>query len=469
MKKRLASVNLLLIIYFFLSLFTFLFWAINGRYWITGDEPHYLVMASGIIRHGTFEQTIPYTEEFKTQEIYRQELAPIGATPLSENTHAIQGPHGLFNVHNIGLPLILSIPFLLGGVIGAKIFMIALGGMAIVITWKISGLFSPDRKIRFFATLATCVALPLIPASNQIYPDLLAGIIALSGIYWFITTKKQRKLIIEGFGIGAIVFLPWLQIKFLAPCVILVIAIGLKIYIETRSIKRILLISIAAIISFVVLGFYNYYAFGKISGPYDSGALELSRTAFMVLLGLCFDQNQGFLFQNPIMLVGLFFIGAYFSRNKVVTLLVLLVFLSFIIPNSMHLAWYGGFSFSGRFEWSIAIVFYLPTVFGIIKLSKINIKVFWLIIGISLLLQGYFYYHYTFAYLNLYNKSPSTSLETYSIFYYPIRSWMPALYNASWAYRYAPNYAWSIVILMIFFLGILRNVNTLRSHQDLVT
>ncbi len=444
---------MLLIIYLFFSLSTFFIWRIKGEYWVTGDEPHYLVMASGIARHGTLEQTIPYSEEFKTREIYQLALVPLGASPSSENAHVIQGPHGLYNIHNIGLPLILTIPFLFGGVIGAKVFMIFIGGMAIVITWRVSGLFSTDKYIRFFATLATCVALPLIPASNQIYPDLLAGIIALGGIYWFMTTKKQRSLITEGLGILGIVFLPWLQIKFLAPSVILVVAIGLKIYLETRSIKRILIISIAAIISFVVLGFYNYYAFGKISGPYDSGALELNRTAFMVLIGLCFDQNQGFLIQNPIMLVGLFFIGAYFSRNKVVMLLVLLVFLSFIFPNSMHPAWYGGYSFSGRFEWSTAIVLFLPTVFGIIKLSKINTKVFWLIIGFSLLLQGYFYYHYTFTYSSLYNKDPSTSLEAYSIFYYPIQSWMPALYNVSWAYRYAPNYAWFIAIFIMVLLG----------------
>lgn len=455
MKKSLASVHGLLIIYFFLSISSFFIWRFKGENWITGDEVHYLIMASGIIKHGTFEQTIPYSEEFNTQEIVRQELAPEGAIPTNKNTHAIQGPHGLFNIHNIGLPLIISIPFLVNGVFGVKIFMIALGGMAIIITWKITGFFSSDRKIRFFTSLVTCVALPLIPASNQIYPDLLAGIIALCGIYWFITTDKQRNLIIEGIGILAIVFLPWLQIKFLAPCIILVIAIGVKTYIETKSVKKILLFSITTITSLLLLGLYNSYAFGRILGPYDSSALELSKTSFMVFFGLLFDQNQGFIFQNPITIVGIFFIGTFFLRNKSLLFLVLLVFLSFLVPNCMHTVWYGGYSFSGRFEWSIAILFILPTVFGLITLSKTNKRLFWLIIGIALLLQSYFFYRYTFTHVDLFNKVSSTSLDMYSMFFSPVQSWLPALYNVSWAFNYLPNYIWFTTLLIILILGIL--------------
>ncbi len=449
-----TPIGVLVIIYLITSLTTFLLWNGSSRYNITGDEPHYLVIASGIVRHGTLEQSVPYKEEFEKKEIYKSGLA---------DTHVIHGPNGLFSVHNIGLPLLISLPFYFGGVVGVKLFMIFVCGVGLVVAWTISGAFSSDLKVRFFATLATYIALPLIPASNQIYPDIVAGVIALGGLYWFMTTTKGRSLVNEGLWAGAIAFLPWLQIKFAATCLVLIVALGFKILLETKDIKRISLISVVAIVSYAALGLYNYYAFRNISGPYTSEALQLSKTSLMVLLGLHFDQNQGFLLQNPIALVGVFFIGALFVYNKSTSLLLVLVFLSLIVPNGMHPNWYGGWSFSGRFAWSAAIIFFLPTIFGLIKLADINTKAFSAIIGASLLLQSYLYCLYSFGDLDLYNKVPSTWLASYSLFYFPIESWMPALYNARWAYEYAPNYAWGVLIVLILAAGFATS-DALKSH-----
>jgi len=452
MKKNLP-LGLLLIIYLALSVPTYLIWNKSLHNYLNGDEPHYLVMASGIGRHGSFEQTLPYTEEFQTRKIFIPGLAPLDAIPTPENTHAARGPHGLYNKHNIGLPLMLALPFLIGGVIGARIFMVLLGGLAVVVAWKISGLFSTDRKNRFYSTLATSIGLPLIPAANQIYSDLPAGVIALGGIYWFMTTTKPRSLAKEALWAGAIAFLPWLQIKFAATCVLLVAALAWKIYRESKNIKRISLIVVMAIVSVLLLGYYNYYAFGKISGPYQSGSLEASKTSFMVFLGLLFDQNQGFLLQNPIMFLGLFSLGALWARSRATFLLGVLVFLSLIVPNSMHPNWYGGGSFSGRFGWSAAIVFFAPTLFGLVWLYDNHRKSFWAIMGFWLLLQAYFFCLYTFGEVDIYNQPIDTWLENYSIYYFPISFWLPALYNASWAYGYAPNYAWLVLVLLVVAAG----------------
>ena len=81
-------------------------------------------MAGGIARHGTLEQSVPYREEFATRKISRVELP---------DTHTIRGPHGFFSIHNIGLPLLISLPFLPGGAFGAKIFMILVSGFVIIL------------------------------------------------------------------------------------------------------------------------------------------------------------------------------------------------------------------------------------------------------------------------------------------------------------------------------------------------
>lgn len=450
------SIHSVLLIYFAFSFATLGLWNKYNINTVTGDEPHYLVIAQGIIKYRSLEQTFPYKEEFKTREIHKGGLAPEAAQPSPQNTHAVLGPNGLFNVHNIGLPLLLTLPFAIGGVVGAKLFMIFCGAIAVVMAWKISGYFCDNKKIRFLSTTSLCIGLPLIPASNQIYPDILAGIISLIGLYWYFSLSKTRSSKMEIALAGAISFLPWLQVKFFAPCVLLVSAVVIKMWLESKDKKRIFRIVLIFFVSCGLLAAYNHYAFGRIFGPYQTGALEVSRTSFMVLLGLHYDQNQGFLLQNPINLLGLAAIGMLYRCHKDFALVWGLVFLSLIVPNSMHPNWYGGGSFSGRFGWAAAIVFFLPALYGLIRLAGVRIKIFYVVVGAGLLLQTYFFYCYALQGVSLYNKVPSSTLvHGYSLYYSAVSFWFPMLYDEAWAYDYPPNYAWLAFILMLFILGFL--------------
>ncbi len=453
MKKNALLVALL--IYGIFSIATFYSWYAKGINAVTGDEPHYIVMSSGLVKQGSLEQTAPYREEFKGREIYKHGLAPVDAQPSPENTHAVLGPNGLFNVHNIGLPILLALPFLFGGVAGAKLTMIFFGSLIIVIAWKFSYLFSDKKTFRFWAVIATTISLPIIPASNQIYPDVVAGLIALTGLYWFYTLHERRTVGVEALLTVMIVFLPWLQIKFAATCVVLVLSISLRVYFQSKDIGRIFRIFIISGVSCLALIAYNYYAFGKISGPYQSGALELSKTSLMVLLGLHIDQNQGFILQNPVYLVGILAIGWMYKINRTFALVWSLVFLSLIVPNALHPAWYGGWSFSGRFQWAAAIVFIAPTIFGLLFVASSKENIFKVIVIGGSILQLYFFYQYAIVGVNLFNKGAGSWFNAYSTFYYPLHGWLPMLYNSDWAYEFLPNYFWVLLIFVLLFFGFL--------------
>ncbi|SEI68946.1 hypothetical protein SAMN04244579_01667 [Azotobacter beijerinckii] len=451
--KQYLCLRTLVAIYFVASLSALLYWDVRDRYTVTGDEPHYLIMASGFIKNKGFEQTSPYREEFISKRIYKYGLAPQEAEPGPENTHAVRGPHGLYNVHNIGTPLLLSVPFLLGGVLGSKVFMVALGSLAIVFIWRISGVFSSNDRARFFAILGVAVSLPLVPASGQIYPEIPAGIIILSGLYWFLTSNVYRSLFVEALWACVIAYLPWLQIKFGLVCAVLVIAVVAKIYWESRSLRRILPILVVALVSCLLLMSYNYYAFGKITGPYQAGAIEFSKTALMVLMGLHFDQNQGFLFQNPLLIVGLLFMGGLLSRDRVFALLCITIFLLLIVPNALHPNWYGGGSFSGRFAWAATMVFWIPAVYGLLQVFELSRSVFGCLVVSSLVLQAIFYVQYVFMGRDLYNKPASVPMEMYSALYSPISRWLPALYNSGWAFGYGVNFVWLSFLLICLVAG----------------
>ncbi len=466
MKKDALFIALLM--YGFFSLATLFSWNSKGINTVTGDEPHYLVMTSGIVKQGSLEQTAPYREEFKAREIYKHGLAPKDAQPSPENTHAVLGPNGLFNVHNIGLPLLLAVPFLLGGVVGAKLIMVFLGSLVVIAAWKFSHHFSENKVHRLWAVIAATIALPLIPASNQIYPDVLAGLMALTGLYWFFTIHERRAAGLEALLAATIAFLPWLQIKFAATCVVLVLSITAKIYFQSKDIKKIIRIFIIAGASCVALAAYNYYAFGKISGPYQSGALEISKTSLMVLLGLHIDQNQGFILQNPVNLIGVLAIGWMYKLSRTFALVWALVFLSLIVPNALHPNWYGGGSFSGRFQWAAAMAFIIPTIYGLLVIANSKEKTFKAIIASGVLLQLYFFYQYAIRGANLYNKGAGTWFDAYSIFYYPLHGWLPMLYDSSWAYGYWPNYSWMLLIGGLLFVGFLGKESVFRKAEPKV-
>ena len=98
-----------------LGLGTLFSWTHQNWYPVTGDEPHYLVMADAIVEDRSFEQTAAYEREFDARTIYPGGLAPAGSTADESTTHGVEGPHGLYNVHNVGLPALISIPFLVAG------------------------------------------------------------------------------------------------------------------------------------------------------------------------------------------------------------------------------------------------------------------------------------------------------------------------------------------------------------------
>ncbi|MFZ6874596.1 hypothetical protein ACO0LF_21265 [Undibacterium sp. Di27W] len=453
---RVSPLAKILFVYLLLSLLTFMNWERKDANYVTGDEPHYLVMANGLVKYGALEQTEIYKEEFASKKIFRYGLAPAGSELTPANSHTVSGPNGIFNAHNIGLPILLGIPFLLGGTLGAKLFMIFSSAIIIILGWKFSGLFSKNEKHRFWTVFAVGIAMPFISGSSQVYPDMMAGLISLTGLYWFITSQQKRSSIHELLLAIAIVFLPWLQVKFAASCMLLVIAIASKIYLESKDVPRILRLMFVAGVSCILLATYNYYAFGKISGPYQSGALEISKTSLMVLFGLHFDQNQGFLLQNPLNLIGILAIAWLYRFNRQFAVLWGLVFLSLIVPNALHPNWYGGWSFSGRFAWAATIVFVVPTIYGLIRFAEVKEKLFRIVVGLSMLLQLSFFYFYAARCINSYNKAVDTWFDSYSIYYLPIKSWLPMLYDSKWAFSYTPNYVWLSIITVLFMMGFLQ-------------
>jgi hypothetical protein len=289
---------------------------------------------------------------------------------------------------------------------------------------------------------------------------MLSGLITLVGLYWFFTTYEKRSKIQEILLSTIIAFLPWLHIKLSVTCILIILAVTIKIYLESKNSRRVLRIFLITSTSCILLLLYNHYAFGNILGIvtfYKKGMIELGKENIMILLGLLFDQNQGFFLLNPVNLIGILAIGWIYRFNRIFALFWGLVFLSLIIPNALHLGCpYGGTSFSGRFEWGAAVIFIIPTIYGLLIIGKNREKTFRLIIAGGILLQLYFFYQYAIRDISLYNRGAATWIENYSIFYSSIHPWLPMLYNSEWEFKYLPNYTWLALICTLLVIGFIR-------------
>ena len=435
-------------------------WNARGVYGLTGDEPHYLVVADSLVRHHSVDVTQAYVDEFTTRSIYPAGLAPDGVTDVVlPQAHVVIGRDGgTYSFHGLGLPLLLAVPFALGGVVGAQLALIVLGAGIVLLAWALSGLFLSSVRTRFWAVLTVAVAYPLIPASSQIYPDLLAGGIALLGIAMLLARDRRPswwQLTAVSLAVG---FMPWLQVKFLGAALTLLGALAWIVARSRRDWRRLATAVVPAAVLIGTLLTWNVVTFGSLTGA-APGGLELSTTAAMVGLGLLLDQNQGVLVQNLALWVGVFGLASFARRDRTVFVVWTVTFMAIWLPGAMHPVWYGGGSLVGRFSWALAVLMIAPVMagFGAIR----SACVLWSVIGVTI---AWNVAHLAFfaaasgwgpsgVVIDLYNNPAGTWLENYAAFAYPLHGWFPALYDDRWAYAFLPNAAWMLLLVGVALAG----------------
>lgn len=417
---------------------------------LTGDEPHYLMVSDSLSQSGTLDQMAAYQREFKNHKLYSPGLGRSMDQPNAANTHAVFGTHGFFNFHSIGLPLLLTLPYAYAGITGAKVFLVFLSCFLIFWIRDLARFLGADRSAEWATLVLLGSSLPLLVASSQIYPDLLAGALAfwlLLGLFKIETPTVTKAWVLA----ISLALLPWLHIKYVATALLLLMGWIYRYGAHRWGASSRMAVTFCA--SLALLGFYNAYAFGNPTGPYPPGSMVFGWPSLMVFLGLLIDQNQGFLLQNPATFLGVASLGALFKARPRFMLLWGLVFLSLLLPNALHTNWYGGGSINGRFGWSAFAVFMIPSVHGIIYLSKEKRKVWIFLSTLFVALQILFFYEYGIEGSDLYRKDPSTLPGNYSALYAGLADVLPMLYAPSWALGFLPNYLWAFGLLVLFVMG----------------
>jgi hypothetical protein len=418
-------------------------WRAVGLYPVTGDEPRNLIVARSIFVDHTVDVTRAVQHELQAKEFFS--VYPDGSTGI----HSYR--NGMFTPHGLAVPAYIALPLGYLGKEGARYAMTAIAVVVAGAAAWLAMFYAGSPLIAFAAAAATTVAMPFIPAAGQFYPDIPGGAICLLALVRLIDRRGQAITAGDVLFQVLIATLPWWHLRFTVTALILVAA---TLLLRPRNTRSIVLTCAPLVISLAFYAAYNKYAFDNAAGPYGRGMMEVSMTSAMVLVGLFIDQNQGLLFQNPVFLVGIFFFPAFIRSDWRLGLTVLVIFASLLVPNALHINWYGGGVISGRFQWAATTVLIIPTIFGLTRIARASELWFTTIVVFGVGIQVWYHSLYASTKVVLFNRDAATAFQDYSIFFPKIRYYLPALYDARWAYGFLPNYAFAIALILLLGLGV---------------
>jgi hypothetical protein len=322
---------------------------LNLRAIPTGDEPHYLIMIQSLLRDGDFDLRNNYQ---------RMDYLEYYPTVIPDPHVTIVGEHW-YPVHGIGLPLLLIPFFALGGRVGVVIIFVLMTVVGIRVLWSIlqSAGFGP--KAAASTTLTSCLMLPLVSLSGQIFPEVPAFLLVALAVQAVIApTLTIWKF--AGFLIS-IVFLPWLHPKYTIVAISLLLSMAITHH-DKSAVQYLAIASGSFIASVSSLIFLTNQWYGV---PVPGAAIMMAKAPFgekwlipllgnffvkpwVGLTGALFDQQSGLFMANPIFILAVPGWILLWFRKRFVALLGVLIFASVYLPVGVFGVWYGGFSNPAR-------------------------------------------------------------------------------------------------------------------------
>lgn len=322
---------------------------------LTGDEPHYLLIADSISRDGDLNVRNNYEDD--AAGLGKERILQVADWKQHLGGHLQQRGGVLYSKHEAGLGLLVALPFALYGSAGAKFTMVFLLGLTPFLFFWVARRIVGHSGWALLIVLTMSIGLPCSLASIHIYADMLAGLLILVAaecIYreWKAGPSERSvgRILLMVF---ALFLLPWLKVAYVLPvgiCVAVALAVQLTKGMSRESVKYACLSAIPAL-SILLFFFYLKSLFGYFSHP-NMGTTRIGLLALNSLLRLHVDVCHGIFFQQPLLLLGVIGFTSLLRRDWRFGLFLLLLYGSLIGPNATVIGGCTGFCPMGRYTWS---------------------------------------------------------------------------------------------------------------------
>lgn len=178
----------------------------------TADEPQYLLTAISLWEDDNLDISDELADE-RYRDFHEVEL-PQQTVQLEDGVR--------ISPHDPLLSLLLAAPLSLGGWLGAKTALAAIGGvLAPLMVWTARHRLGVSSITAYMVAGVFALAPPLAIYSTQVYPELPAAVILLAGFTAVTGPFERRGRIVFAL---AVIALPWFAVKYIPVAAVLAIA-----------------------------------------------------------------------------------------------------------------------------------------------------------------------------------------------------------------------------------------------------
>jgi hypothetical protein len=300
---------------------------------VSGDEPHYLLMAQSLWREGDLDLR---------DNLAREDWREYTPGPLGPHYGAPRKDGRPFPAHSPGLPLLLAPAYAIGGRPGT-VAVLALAAAALVATVRALALRLGVTPAGAWLAWAAMLGPPVFFYSFHVYTEVLSALALYTGLALASAVASPAAAgAAAGLLAGA---LPWLHVKMIAGAGV----IGLLAAVRLRGRA---LAAFAAMAGLMAVGYVVYleHVFGQPTplAVYGGAPAQMSGSVPAALFGLLLDRSFGLLPHAPVFLLGLAGLVPLCRRWRA-TWPLLLAALAVLAPVLPWRMWWGGQSPPARF------------------------------------------------------------------------------------------------------------------------
>lgn len=309
----------------FIFISVFIFGLISGIYNTfiyppTGDEPHYLLMAQSLVKDHDMNLENDYVFEKTYRNFYPSELE-------YKNIHNTAGKNGkgIYSIHNPGISLLISIPYMIAGRYGAQFLIAFFAAILAVLIFKASISSGSDEKTAAASAIITSVIIPFSAGASLILTEMPSACAVVYCAFFirdiFRGEKKEIKSDIIFFICTG--FLVWLHPKMFVFSGIFWAAWIIAVIVKKRfNAKEAIFLNIIffVFISLYIIYYYSifgFFAFTGMKNIYVSSSFFFDFNLFHIIkafFAIFFDRDYGLFFFSPVFILS--FTGVIFMTAK---------------------------------------------------------------------------------------------------------------------------------------------------------
>jgi hypothetical protein len=327
---------------------------------VTGDEPHYLMIAI----------SLENDQDFAVHNNYRQgDSKAFGYPSLEESpSHPLNSPQSL---HYPGTAVLALPGWILGGRRWALLGMALLAALLIREMWLICRALGIPAGPASWAVAMVTFTPPVLLLMRQLYPDIAVGL-CLAHLARRLAEAESRNTpasasaqaarsprwgFLASLTVAAVAAAgPWIHVRLLPGLVILLAALAWR----DRRMRILPPAALIGSLGVMAVAFQHWYGSPLPTAPYRNFPVHNPRP-FAGLVGMFADSHAGLLLVAPVIVVALIALPALWRSARAWFVAVGIVVGLLIGQNSAFLFWHAGYSTPAR-PWAALLPLCVPLV-----------------------------------------------------------------------------------------------------------